>query len=120
LDEGKSNEKHALTKLNCFKWVPFGMYVDIKRKGCHATLQATKKVKKMKRKEKNTNNDEEDETSKDDEDFDDDIYGEIIEEPLTKITRSDPTKKQETVSVSSMYDSKDYLKHLSSANLKNS
>jgi hypothetical protein len=42
--------KHALTKLNCFEWVQFGEYVDIKRKGYHASVQATKKTKKMKRK----------------------------------------------------------------------
>jgi hypothetical protein len=39
--------KHALTKANCFKWVHFGEYVDIKRKGCPPTAQATTKTKKV-------------------------------------------------------------------------
>jgi hypothetical protein len=35
--------KHALTKSNCFEWVHFGEYVDIKRNGCQTTVHATKK-----------------------------------------------------------------------------
>jgi hypothetical protein len=39
--------KHALTKANCFEWVHFGEYVDIKRKGCPPTAQASTKTKKV-------------------------------------------------------------------------
>jgi hypothetical protein len=39
--------KNALTKANCFEWVHFGEYVDIKRKGCPPTAQASTKTKKV-------------------------------------------------------------------------
>jgi hypothetical protein len=41
--------QHDLTKANCFKWVHFGEYVNIKRKGHPPTAQATTKTKKGKK-----------------------------------------------------------------------
>jgi hypothetical protein len=43
--------KHALTKSNGFKWVHFGDYVDIKRKGCQPSVHTTKKTKKKSKKQ---------------------------------------------------------------------
>jgi hypothetical protein len=68
--------KHALTKANCFEWVHFGEYVDVKRKGCPPTVQATTKTKNVKKKEE--------ETSKGEEELDEDVNEDIIEEPLKK------------------------------------
>jgi hypothetical protein len=113
--------KHALTKSNGFKWVHFGDYVDIKRKGCQPTALATIKTKKVKETIKKQNDyNEEEETSQGEEELDEDIDKDKIQEPLKKIAQIDPTKKIETLKVPTLYDSDDYLKNLSSTNLKNS
>jgi hypothetical protein len=44
--------KHALAKSNCFEWVHFGEYVDIKRRGHRSTVQSTKKKTKKGKKKK--------------------------------------------------------------------
>jgi hypothetical protein len=64
--------KHVLIKANCFEWVHFGEYVDIKRKGRPPTARPTIKTKIVKKPIKKQNDDEEEETSEGEEDLDED------------------------------------------------
>jgi hypothetical protein len=103
------------------EWVHFGEYVDIKRNGRRLIVQATKNQKSQKTLKKQKYDDEEEKkTSKGGEELDEDVDEDLIEEPLKKRTRINPTKKSEKLKVSTWYDSEDNLKSLSSTNLKNS